>query len=883
MIIPFSAIRPDDLPRVGGKGLRLGLLAQAGAPVPDGFCIAAEARERFLAADGLAAWIAERTGAAAAGREEAALAEVRRRFEEVALPAELAGPLRAAAAARLGATRVAVRSSGVSEDLAQASFAGQYETWLNVRGDAELERAVRRCWSSAWKPGVWRYCRDHGLDPRGLQMAVVVQRMVAAEAAGVLFTVNPVTGRDREMVVEACWGLGEALVGGKVSPDRYAYDWYRGVETERRIARKEIEVVPTEAPPFTEERPVPTGRAERPVLAPAEVMELAALALDVQVRFGAPQDIEWVRAGGRFYLVQARPVTRIAYAGIPGEWTTADFKDGGVSSGVCSPFMWSLYDFIWERVMPAYLASVHLIDAEPARVWGDMFFARPYWNVGEVKAGLKRLPGFNERVFDHDLGIEVTYAGDGFISRTTLGGIVRGLRVLAALERSFRERLEYDRAYVVRQRLRLEDLARDDPAGLDRRALCARFRRLIEEDYWISESSYFLTIFDNANSKIEFKEVFDRINRDGRFDDDYLKLLGGLEDLSHLRPIAALWELARAIRQDPAARRHFLETPSAALAAAQRAGTAGPFAREVAAYLDAHGYHSTRELDITVPSWREDPTFVFESLKNLLAGEAEPVDPRAASRRQRAQFEAARDRIAAALTAGTWARFLPLRRRKFLRLLARVRDFLWWREEMRDYSTRMYHLIRRHALAVGRFLVEDGRLDRPEEVFLMAFPDVFRALYGEVVRVDTRALVARNRQYLESFRHFDNPNEIGDRYGGERAREAAAPAAGGAFAGIPCSPGRAEGPARVVADLADAERLRPGDILVTRFTDPGWTPKFGLLAAVVTETGGLLSHAAVIAREYGIPAVLAVEGATRRLRDGQTVRVDGGRGTVEGL
>ncbi|MBI3269448.1 MAG: hypothetical protein HYZ53_10545 [Planctomycetes bacterium] len=882
MLLPFSDVQPTDLPRVGGKGFRLGLLLQAGAAVPDGFCLTTRAREYFLEAPGLLDWIRERTTAIPAGREAERLAEVRARMHDEPLPADLAHLIRKTVASRLDGARLAVRSSGVQEDLAHASFAGQYETHLNVTGAEAVEQAVRKCWSSTWKPGVWTYCRDHQVDPRALQMGVVVQRMVPADAAGVLFTVNPLTGRDREMVIEAAWGLGEALVSGQVSPDRYAYDWYRECETERRVARKELEIVPIDAPPFTVTRPVPADRIERPVLTSEEVRELAAQALAVQARFGCPQDIEWARAEGRCWCLQARPITRIAYSSVPGEWTTADFKDGGVSSSVCTPFMWSLYDFIWERVMPAYLTDIHVLDASaPPKLWGDMFFARPYWNVGEVKAALMRLPGFKERAFDRDLGIELTYEGEGRVTPTTLGGILRGLRVLSALDRSFRERLEQDRRFAAAQREKLHELRRDAPDGLDTKTLFARFRKLIEEHYNESESSYFLTIFDNSNAKLSFKELFDSVNENGRFDGDLLALFGGLEDLSHLRPMVALWELARAIRRDAASLRHFREESVADLVAAWRAGAAGPFDAELRGYLAEHGYHSAKELDITVPCWREDPTFVFEGLRSLLREDAEPPDPRDASRRQRVEAERARDRIASALGSGPWARLFPFKRRAFLRRLALVREFLWWREELRDLSTRMYNLIRTHALAVGARLAVGGALERGSDVFLLPFPDVFRTMYGESTRDETRALVEKNRRYLESFRSFANPNEIGDRYGGDRKRAEPAAGADGALLGIACSPGRVEGRARVIADLADAERLERGDVLVTRFTDPGWTCKFGMLSAVVTETGGLLSHAAVISREYGIPAVLAVEGATRRIPDGRRVVVDGGRGHVE--
>jgi pyruvate,water dikinase len=258
---------------------------------------------------------------------------------------------------------------------------------------------------------------------------------------------------------------------------------------------------------------------------------------------------------------------------------------------------------------------------------------------------------------------------------------------------------------------------------------------------------------------------------------------------------------------------------------------------------------------------------------------ADTPDPRAAVRAQRAHFEAARDAAVAGLGRRGVDRLLPWRRRLFLALLGQMRALLWWREELRDASTHLYHLIRRHALEVGRRLAGQGVLAAADEVFLLAYPDLVRAMAGALSPAEAAALVRRNRAYLDSFRAYANPNEIGARYG--RAPAGRPPTSG--LAGIPCSPGAAVGPARQVADVAEVGRLRRGDVLVTRCTDPGWTAAFGLLAAVVTETGGLLSHAAVIAREYGIPAVLAVPDATRRVPDGQALRVDGTQGVVAPL
>jgi phosphohistidine swiveling domain-containing protein len=793
---------------IGRKALGLAQMAQAGLPVPPAGVVT--------------------TAAFRAGMTEAPRAAIQALY------------------AALGRGKVAVRSSGAAEDLAGASFAGMYESYLDVEGEDAVVEAVQRCWDSARSERVLTYARHQGIDQAALIMGVVIQRLVPADAAGVLFTLDPTTGREEAMRIEAVRGLGEALVQGTAQPDGYVVDRERGLAVEVRLA------------------------GDRPVLEAEQLRELAALGRQAQAFYGAPQDVEFAFAEGRLWLLQARPITTVAYAGIEGEWTTADFKDGGVSASVCSPYMWSLYDSIWQVTMPTYLRQIKLLRHDRPVVWGRVFYGRPYWNCGEVKRCLHLVPGFNERNFDRDLGIEGAYEGDGTVIPTNPLTVLNALPTLFALGEAYDRRLQDNRKFVDA----FEALAARydaDPAGLPRAELAARYRRLLREDYFATESAYFYTIYNTSNAKLDFKVELDKANEGLERPLSYLELLSGLQDLSHLRPLRDLWHLAA-----EAPRELVLDTPAEALQDVL-ATQAPAFWDRMARFLHTYRHHAMAELDITQPRWDEDPTFVLRTLQAYVAN-ATP-DPALANDRQ---FQVYLDELRRA--EAVFAKKDPLTKAiaygnlrgvedGFFAKLERCRRYAWWREEMRDKSSRMYALIRRETLAVARVLAREGLLERPDDVWFLRFPEVLDLLEQGG---DVGAVVAARREYNAGWTRFPNPNELGTRF----KQGGAELPADGALVGIACSPGSVRARVRVVPTIADGHALQPGEVLVTKFTDPGWTPLFSSLAAVVTETGGVLSHAAVIAREYGIPAVLAVPGATQRLKDGQLVLVDGHQGTV---
>ncbi len=748
---------------------------------------------------------------------------------------------------RLGDIPLCVRSSGTCEDLAGMSFAGQYESFLDLRDEEAVVRAVRECWASLFNARVRGYLRRQGISLQRAGMALLIQEYVPAEYAGVAFTVNPLTGRQNHLLLEYCAGGADKLVSGRITPAQAVFDYETGTLISGAL---------------------PPGMAARHL---GEFRQ-------IQKVFGAPQDIEWIWHNGSLCFVQTRPVTSIKTEASFGTWTTADFRDGGVSSSVATPFMWSLYDYIWQFAMPGYCRILGLLDpGADQRPWGGMFFGRPYWNIGEVLTCLLKIPGFHERNLFSDLGIQ-TEPGYPFRSVPySVERVTAVLPTLLKLEHYYRFRIQDNRRY----RREFADLTKPfTDSHLERLSgdeFAARFRDLITKLYFRTETSYFMTIYNTSNAKLDFKVRLDAVNQRGH-DLSYIKLISGLLRVKHLAPLKSMSHLAQEIAAQWRLREVILNTPADQIDAVLKTDTDGIALLQLFdQFIDSYSYHSSRELDISVPRWHEDRATVWKLLKTYLRD----PDPESAISHEKRQHDMYRQEVGRARHAfnGLLHRLIPIERQLFFRALLRTRTYCWWREEMRDYSSRVYAIVRTWALEAGRRLhLADG------EVFWLTWQQTLQALEGRLTGEQVRDLLSQAVEQALLYRHFENPDELGAGFLAKTLPDSQPGTDGGnRFSGVGCSPGVAVGTARLIRSLEDSDRLQRGEILVTRFTDPGWTPIFHLLGGVVTETGGVLSHAAVISREYGIPAILNLAGATQRIRDGQRLRIDGSSGIVEVL
>jgi pyruvate,water dikinase len=820
-VVELETLDARALPQVGGKAANLGELIAAGFRVPSGFALTTAAYRRVAANLDLSD--------PARARDALASAEP---------PPGVAEALRAAYAALGTDAPVAVRSSATAEDLPWASFAGQQDTYLNVVGADAVLDAVRRCWASLWTARAVEYRRREGIDPGEVALAVVVQELVDAEAAGVLFTADPVTGATDRMVVNAAWGLGESLVGGGVTPDELVLDAATGAVRSRRTGDKAVMTVRTPGGPA--ERPVPDDRRRAPVLDDARAAELAALGRRIAAHHGRPMDVEWTLAAGSFAVVQARPVT-----GLRDPWNDSRAGDrlwtntnlGEAIPDVMTPATWSLVQLFMSRAMPT-------LSVRGYRAYG-VVGGRWYMDLS-MSAALSRLWGISETRFRA-------------LTENTFGRLPDGVAI--------------------------------PPVPLDRfralRAMLPVAARFVARIPGILRR---LPAFVTGNPR-RCTELVQRIAATGDpaalariWDEEVLPLVGTASDV-----------LGAAGRSDPVAlltvQRRLRELVGDTDAAALTSGltvdgdvlaSLGPVVGlalvrrgeiDEATYAERYGHRSPHEFELSKPRPVERPGWLAEQLAAMEEAGTDPLD---LLRRQEEAHREAWDRLVA-----NHPRRVRVTRRRLERFARAART----RENARTEVVRTFAVARACLLRAGE-LTGLG-----DEVFMLTTDEVSAVLRGGPAP-DTSERRAAYERYaalppypqlirgrFDPFAWAADPDRRGDLF----AEDAAPAAPDGAITGFPGAAGVVEGAVRVLRSADAGGELRPGEILVTTVTNIGWTPLFPRAAAVVTDVGAPLSHAAIVARELGIPAVVGCGTATSVLRTGDRVRVDGGRGTVEVL
>ncbi len=801
-------------PRVGGKAVGLARLLAAGALVPPGFAVEATSLPP-------AEWPAG----------------VREDFDARAKALLAGGPL-------------AVRSSAPGEDSSERSFAGLFETVLDVRTVEGALQAAERCVASGSGERVRAYAG--GARPVGL----VVQRLVAAREAGVCFTVDP-TGRDAALLVEAVAGTGDALVSGRNPPERW------------RVYRTGLGTI--EAQP--EGTPVLLGEPDAATLANA--------AWSLAERLGHPLDLEWARdASGRLFWLQARPVTA-ASTPVPlaVERFCADVDDGPVTVWAnwnvretmpdpFTPLAWGVWR---ESILPSALEPLIGVPASdplfPKLMAIDLVQGRLYWNMNGLAAswvgGLFRW-GALRRIDAQAASIAERLRVQGVLRprrvpgarrallRGFLGNVLASSRGLRALRP---ERVMDDLragAFAVRARPPLSSLG-DEALVLELRLLeSPAMDRLRSAQNALTAAFLVSTLADSTFRG--HPEAHARLYS-GLAGNPTTEIALGIDELVEAaRPLAALF-------RD--------EGDLLSRLGGHEAGAA--WRERLRAFLDRFGQRCPREFDIVAPRWREDPTMIVELVR---AGLLSPAGETATARLAR-QAEERRHAVAAAVAeAAPW-------RRPILRTLARlVARYMPLREAPKHYAMVVFERIRAAALELGRRLVARGALASADEVFFLEWEEALSLARGSPAPRDLGSRVEARQKRHERFRSLPAPHFI--RSDVPVPEDEASPDADGSLRGQGVSAGAAAGPVRILR-APDPREMRSGDVIVVSFADPGWTPLFPRAAAVVMEVGGTLCHAAVVARELGIPAVFGVAGATERLRDGQPVRVDGRAGTVTPL
>lgn len=846
---------------VGGKGAHLGGLSRIdGIRVPTGFCVTTDAFRRIMSEAPSIDDLLDQLSRLDPDDREAIRtlsAQIRRTVEGIAIPGDLAAAI-TRALARLGEEAAcAVRSSATAEDLPTASFAGQQDTYLNVMGPTAVLQHVSRCWASLFTERAVTYRQRNGIDHRTVHMAVVVQRMVFPLAAGILFTADPVTGNRKVATVDAGFGLGEALVSGLVNPDVFTVR--DGEVVAKAIAAKEraVHALPTGG---TREVAVDAQRQEQPALTDAQVVRLVQLGRRIEAHFGRPQDIEWCLVDDGFQIVQSRPITTLFPIPETGDQENHVYVSVGHQQMMTDP------------MKPLGLSMWQLTAMAPMHTAGGRLFVDVTRRLASPasRAALLDLMGRGDPLVRDAL--ETVLDRDDFVPSlpdTPPGGpppraaaapietdpaivtelIERSQASIAALERDIRTKTGPELFDFLLEAFEEHKRVLSDP--LNFQAIMAG----MEATWWLNDQlqewlgeknaadTLTLSAPDNVTSEmgLALLDVADVIRPHPEVV-AFLQSVQGVEDEGFLDDLAKLAGGAEA--------RDAIET-----------------------YLDRYGMRCVGEIDITRPRWRERPT----TLVPVILDNVRNFEPGAAERRFEEGRLKAQQKEQDVLSR---LRALPDGDRKAdeaKRMIDRVRTFIGYREYPKYGIVSRYFVYKQALLAEAERLVQAGVLPEKEDAFYLTFQELHDAVRSK--QVDEQ-LIQQRKDAFRSYEALTPPRVLtsdGEAVTGAYRRDDV-PA--GALIGLPVSAGTIEGRARVILDMADAD-LEAGDILVTTYTDPSWSPLFVGITGLVTEVGGLMTHGAVIAREYGLPAVVGVEQATRRIRDGQRIRVHGTDGYVE--
>ena len=827
----FTEIDEADLSLVGGKGLNLGKLTAAGFLVPPGFCVTTDAYRTTVETVDTQNSDAVKT---------ATLSE--------SLQSEIL-----AAYNQLGADSVAVRSSATAEDLPDASFAGQQDTFLNVSGASDLLEKIKACWASLWSDRAVVYRREQGIEDAQLAMAVVVQTMVDAEVSGVMFTRNP-TGGD-ELVIESNWGLGESVVSGEVTPDHFMIS--------RETGNLIRETVVSKRKMITREgvQSVPIGQREIPSLQRGQVAELGKLGMRVDVLYGAPQDVEWAHAEGQFYLLQTRPITTLTDAAEIEQLRRQEIEalqrktdEGGT--------VWSRYNL--SEVLPAPLPMTWAIMQEfmsgrggfgltcrelgflPSRRFDeegvlDLICARLYFNLSrEVEFN------FHGFLFEHDFQQLKRDPNKAIYPQPTpnikrsntlfwikfpyyivkaITAELKHSKIRKDLDRSLSEKIfpAFEEYVQTQRQVSLEELS--DQQVIDK---FHEWREKTLNDF--AKDALKATVFASFSYQ-QLETTLQKCFSEGEAKDLARLVITGLEGDLTVDANLKMWEIAQ-----------------------------GEYTLE--GFLEKHGHRSVSEFELAQPRWREDPSYVEQIIASFRTNS--DANPTKHLQTQRANREKARRRLTR-LPVGKATAF----QKQINKVLDITQRYMPFRESAKFYLMLGYELIRNALLELDRRYQLDGG------IFYLTPNELDQLIQGE----DLQSVIEERETTRSQLLKIEVPDvvysDILNRIGEPQAIEAK-----DEIQGVGVSVGVATGEAYILRDAADVQIAGKNYILVCPSTDPGWTPLFLHAAALVMEYGGMLSHGAIIAREYGIPAVVNIPAATQRLQSGQRLRVDGGRGIV---
>ncbi|WP_066633437.1 rifamycin-inactivating phosphotransferase [Desulfolucanica intricata] len=872
----FNEIDKSSLASVGGKGANLGELCHVpGIAVPAGFCISTRAYTDFVnTGTEFAAMLKSLELIDIESMEELKTAGecIRTYLKNLDIPSPIQQEVIRAWRKTGSHYAYAIRSSATAEDLPGASFAGQQDTFLNIKGEKNILDCVRKCWASLFTDRAIAYRQKNGFKHDKVLLAVIVQRMVFPEVAGIMFTADPVTGNRKIVSIDAGFGLGEALVSGIVSPDLYQVRSDKLIK--KQIARKEIAIY-ARPEGGTAKVEIEGERQNTPALTDDQAVRLARMGRSIEKHFGNPQDIEWCLADNEIFIVQSRPVTTL----YPVPEVTGDKLHLFLSIGhvqMMTEAMKPLGISVLRTLVPFGKSSPRAESDLLLEAGGRLFLdITPLLEYPQLR---KRLPVVLRNI-DELFGRAV----QDFVGRGEFQAAVRPDKKInfALVKKVFPKALAVLRNILYHENYRaLEEMNRfiSDRVKENRTKLQAvsgpeRIERIYEILPTLLPMTFSKAVPYMGPALITYK-LIEGLSK---------KWLGDAAELGGISKSPpgnvttemglALGDVADAVRNHPAVIKYLKQATDATFWEGLRAVPGGEAVLPVFLnFFEKYGMRGTGEIDITRPRWREAPTQLVPAILSHIKS-VRPGQHRRDFLAGKQEAEAAAGRLPERLRQTPRGFF---KARCMQRLIKVHRSLIGIREHPKYFIVQNLDMIKRAILEEADKLVADGILDHPEEVFWFSLQEIKEII--ETQRVDRNVITMRK----EKFQHDAKltPPRVITGEGEIITVKPGVHVPPGALAGSPVSAGVVEGRARVILKLEEA-KMNKGDILVAPYTDPAWTPLFPLAAGLVTEVGGLMTHGAVVAREYGIPAVVGVDNATRRIQDGQKIRVDGTQGFVE--
>jgi pyruvate,water dikinase len=832
----LSIRKKCEMGLVGGKALNISTLAKKGFSVPDGFCITTKAYDYFMDFNDIS-------------EEDERISD---KIEKALMPPLLAEGICDAYRNYLSGRPCAVRSSSTVEDLKSASFAGQYKSILNVKDEDALLEAVKECWASLWGEPATAYRKSKGIANENIKMAVLVQEMLPALVSGVLFI-------DDQITVEAVWGLGDILVGGKVIPDSFLVEREEFNVVERKISHKEVmsHMTSTGGVDVVD---VPEHLRAVPAVDDDTLRELCVLSKKVQKLFDCPQDIEWALYNGEIVLLQARPMT---VKQEPTVWSRANISEmqPGYVTYLSRPPE-NKPDFFVFSTLPL-LECVGITEVPENVKFVEYIYGHIYLNMNNLHDVLCKVPGFSPEWFDRAVGhdnIEEEQGSKLGLSEIPklLPGALKAIRFLLNLPSTAEQVISYSSEFI-------ESIKAKDLQGMG----CEELDNLVWEMYDRNQKVFQIHTCNALIHAALFDKIRKSLKEIGEEGTENL-LITGLEGMSSYEPGVEMWKLSQIAAKSPTVSELILSQSKTILKDLEQFQEGRAFLEELQDFIERFDYRCSEEPEISVPRWSETPDFVMSMVAHYLRSTADPVKKKEEEKRMRIE---ATDRILIKLSKS------PLEKLIFKKMLRRVQGDTVTRENLKTTWAKGLSSMRLLYLAIAEKLVDKGTLENRDDIFYLKMTEVSDIIAGTLKREHVKGFLEERKKEETKYRHLDVPMVVvGKPPPVEELKCTVEPKQ--KLEGIGCSHGVITGKARVIFDPGECSDFEEGEILVAPVTDPGWSPLFVTAGGLVMELGSRTSHGIIIAREYGIPAVVGVRNATKIIKTGQLITVDGNKGKV---